>query len=253
MKPEGRKISMVTAYDFWTAQILNESDIDCLLVGDSLAMVMHGYPSTIYATVEMMALHTSAVARGAPDKLIITDMPFLTFRKGIKPAMDCAESLMQAGACGLKLEGVNGHEETIRHMVGSGIPVMGHIGLTPQSTHQLGGFRVQGRKAGQADELISQARKLQELGCFSVVLECIPSHPAKRITETLTIPTIGIGAGIFTDGQVLVLQDLLGANDRFHPKFLRKYLNSHKLIKDALNRYDREVKNKKFPTEKESY
>jgi 3-methyl-2-oxobutanoate hydroxymethyltransferase len=252
-KLESKKISMVTCYDHWSAQIIAKTAIDCVLVGDSLAMVVHGHPSTLQATTEMMALHTAAVSRGAPKKFLVADMPFLTFRKGIGPAMDCVEKLMQAGAHAVKLEGVDGHEDVVRQIVESGVPVMGHLGLTPQSIHKFGGFKVQGKDDSTALDIIRQAKQLEELGCFSMVLECIPAPVAKHITETLNIPTIGIGAGLSVDGQVLVLQDLLGMNDSFMPKFLKHYLKGHEVLAHALNKYDEEVKSLKFPTEAQSY
>jgi len=193
MKKEKQKISMVTAYDHWTAKIVNRTNVDCALVGDSLAMVMHGFPSTLQATIEMMALHTAAVVRGAPSKFIISDMPFLTYRKDIKMAMDAVEKLMQAGAQALKLEGVQGHQEIVKNIVQSGVPVMGHLGLTPQSVHQFGGFRVQARETDEAKLLVEQALELEGLGCFSIVLECVPGHLAEEVTKKLHIPTIGIG------------------------------------------------------------
>jgi 3-methyl-2-oxobutanoate hydroxymethyltransferase len=253
MKKEKQKISMVTAYDHWTAKIVNKTKVDCVLVGDSLAMVMHGFPSTLQATTEMMALHTAAVVRGAPDKFIISDMPFLSYRKDLKTAMDCVEKLMQTGAQGVKLEGVQGHSEIVKNIVQSGVPVMGHLGLTPQSVHQFGGFRVQARESEAAKLLVEQALELESLGCFSLVLECVPAHLAEDVTKKLHIPTIGIGAGVHTDGQVLVLQDLLGGQNDFRPKFLRTYLESSSLIEGALNTYNEEVKKGSFPGEKESY
>jgi 3-methyl-2-oxobutanoate hydroxymethyltransferase len=253
MKNERRKISMVTCYDFWTARILAQTAVDCVLVGDSCAMVMHGFPSTLQATVPMMETHVAAVARGIGDKFLVGDLPFMSFRKGVKPAMDGVERLMRAGAHAVKLEGVYGHENVISQIVGSGVPVMGHIGLTPQSTFQLGGFRVQGRDSSAADALVEQARKLEELGCFSIVLECVPGPLAEKITRALEIPTIGIGAGVNTDGQVLVLQDLLGGNSKFVPKFLRRFRDSELEIKSAVDSYNTEVKNSKFPGEKETY
>jgi 3-methyl-2-oxobutanoate hydroxymethyltransferase len=253
MKTEKRKISMVTCYDYWSAQIIARTDIDCILVGDSLAMVMHGYPSTLHATVEMMELHTRAVARGAPDKFIVTDMPFPTFRRGIPAALDCVDRLMKAGAHAIKLEGVEGHEDVVRAIVGSGVPVMGHLGLTPQSIHQFGGFRVQGREPQAVINLKRDAKTLQELGAFSVVLECVPSNVATDISQDLSIPTIGIGAGKQTDGQVLVLQDLLGMNPSFKPKFVRHFLNGEEIVRSALKAYHSGVSDGSFPTESESY
>jgi 3-methyl-2-oxobutanoate hydroxymethyltransferase len=252
-KNQNRKISMVTCYDHWSAKIINTTEIDCVLVGDSLAMVMHGHPTTIAATVPMMALHTAAVSRGATEKFIVADMPFLSFRKSLSENMNAVEQIMQAGAHALKLEGAKGNLELVRHIVDSGVPVMGHLGLTPQSIHQLGGFKVQGRGQQEYAELVQEARQLEQAGCFALVLECVPSALAKEISLALSIPTIGIGAGSDTDGQVLVLHDMLGTNPGFKPKFLRTYLDGFELIKNALNEYHQDVNTKQFPTEKESY
>ncbi len=252
-KKAGRKISMVTCYDHWSAKIVNASNIDCLLVGDSLAMVMHGYPTTIAATTSLMALHTTAVVKGAPDKFIVADLPFLSYRKGLSENMSSIEELMRAGAHALKLEGARGNLDLIRHVVDSGVPVQGHIGLTPQSIHQLGGFKVQGRSPQEYSDLVEQALQLEAAGCFSLVLECVPSTLALEISSKLSIPTIGIGAGLGTDGQVLVLQDMLGMNPQFKPKFLRTYLDGFDLLKNYLNEYHNDVTQLQFPTEKESY
>ena len=187
-KAAGRKISMVTCYDSSLARVLEASAIDCILVGDSAAMVVHGHPDTLAATVEMMALHTAAVRRGAPTRFIIGDLPFLSFRKGVPAALDAVGALMRAGAQAVKLEGVAGHEDVIAAIVGSGVPVMGHLGLTPQSVNALAGFRVQGRKDDDAARMVADARRLEELGCFSLVLECVPSALAARITRSVSIP-----------------------------------------------------------------
>jgi 3-methyl-2-oxobutanoate hydroxymethyltransferase len=253
MKLEKQKISMATCYDYWSASILAKSDIDCILVGDSLAMVMHGHPNTLAATPEMMALHTSAVFRGSPDKFIVADMPFLSYRKGISEALNCVDLLMKAGAHAVKLEGIWGHEDVVRSIVQSGVPVMGHLGLTPQSIHSMGGYKVQAREKKAADDLVKQAQTLTDLGAFAIVLECIPQNLATEITQAVHVPTIGIGAGAATDGQVLVLQDLLGANGEFKPKFLRQYANLNQTIVNALNQYHSEVRHGKFPNEQESY
>lgn len=242
----GRRISMVTAYDYTLASLAAASAVDALLVGDSLAMVMHGMENTLGATTEMMALHTAAVARAAAGKLVITDMPFLTFRKGVGRAMDAAEELMKAGAQALKLEGVDGHEDVIERLTGSGIPVMGHLGLTPQYVHGLGGYRVQGRDEAGAARIKEQARRLEELGCFALVLECVPAPLAREITAQLRVPVIGIGAGPHTDGQVLVLQDLLGLYDKA-PSFVRKYMDGRGAVTAALDAFDSEVKSGAFP------
>ncbi len=252
-KLEGRKLSMVTCYDYTFARLLSKSPIDGILVGDSTAMVMHGHPSTLSASVDLMRLHTAAVARGADEKFIIADMPFLSFRKGLPAALDSASVLMTAGAHAVKLEGVDGHEDVIQRMVESGIPVMGHLGLQPQSVHAYGGFRVQGRCDESARDICRQAKLLEELGAFAIVLECVPATLACEITRALRIPTIGIGAGAGCDGQILVLQDLLGMNVDFHPKFARPFLDGANSVLDALARFDEEVKAGTFPTKAETY
>jgi 3-methyl-2-oxobutanoate hydroxymethyltransferase len=244
---------MVTCYDHWTARILNETDVDCLLVGDSVAMVVHGYDSTVHADPDMMALHVSAVSRGAPDKLVIADMPFLAARKGLEAAMDAVQKLMQAGAHAIKIEGEQGMSELIAHIVESGVPVMGHLGLTPQSVHALGGMRVQGRDAPAVQELLRSAERLAGAGCFAMVLECVPAAVGKQVAATVDIPVIGIGAGADTDGQVLVLQDLLGADPSFKPRFVRRYLDIHGDIRKAVNRFHSDVHGRAFPDAKESY
>lgn len=252
-KAEGRKISMVTAYDAWSARIIARSNVDAILVGDSAAMVIHGHPTTLAATVELMALHTAAVACSAAGKFVISDLPFLSFRKGIAAAMDAVGALVKNGAQAVKLEGVEGHEDVIRHIVGSGVPVMGHVGLTPQSVNQFGGFRVQGRCGADAARLVRQAHVLQDLGCFAIVLECVPAELGTRITSELTIPTIGIGAGMGTDGQILVLHDLWGLGTGHVPRFVRRYVDGEQLLTAALNEYDTDVKETRFPAPEESY
>ncbi len=252
-KSEG-KISVVTCYDYWSARIIDESDIDAVLVGDSLSMVIYGYETTLNADIELMVLHTSAVKRGLTNKLIITDMPFLAHRMGKDKLIENAGKLIKAGAQALKIEGGDNHTiDSIRYLVESGIPVMGHLGLTPQSVHQFGGFKLRGKEKKEADFIIESAGKLEAAGCFGIVLEMVPSEIAKKITETVSIPTIGIGAGMYTDGQVLVLHDMLGFNKDFNPKFLRKYHDGYSLIKEAINNYSRDVKNGNFPNKNESY
>ena len=253
MKDEGRKISMITCYDYSSARAVADSNIDCILVGDSLAMTMHGYQSTLSATTAMMALHTAAVAKGAPAKFIIGDLPFLSYRKGLKDAMDAVHELMSAGAHAVKLEGVREHAEIVRHIVDSGVPVMGHLGLTPQSVHGLGGMKVQARTNAAVKVLTSEARQLEDAGCFAIVLECVPPQGARTVTDLLKIPTIGIGAGTHVSGQVLVYQDMLGFNPGFKPKFLRVYANTFEVIRAALDAYDGDVKSGAFPSESESY
>jgi 3-methyl-2-oxobutanoate hydroxymethyltransferase len=252
-KNEGRKLSMVTCYDYTFARLMARSAIDAILVGDSAAMVMHGHDSTLHARVDLMRLHTEAVARGAGDKFVIADMPFLSFRKGVGEALDAVHLLMSAGAQAVKLEGVDGHEDVIGRLVQSGVPVMGHLGMQPQSVHAYGGFRVQGRTEEQAERIRRQAGALQDLGAFAIVLECVPACLAQKITNGLRIPTIGIGAGAGCDGQVLVLQDLLGLNVDFHPRFARSFCDGAGLVLDALAHFDEAVKSGTFPASAESY
>ena len=203
--------------------------------------------------MELMRLRTEAVVHGAPAKLVIADMPFLSYRKGLAAALDSAAVLMTAGAQAIKLEGVDGHEDVIERMVQSGIPVMGHLGLQPQSVHAYGGFRVQGRSCDSAREITRQATVLEQLGAFAIVLESVPASLAQEITNTVRIPTIGIGAGAGCDGQILVLQDLLGMNIDFHPKFARPFLDGAHSVLDALARFDEAVKAGTFPAQEETY
>ena len=244
---------MVTCYDHWSAKILNESQIDTILVGDSLAMVMHGFDSTVHATVPMMASHIAAVRRGAPDKFIIGDMPFLSVRSGREAAMRTVCELMQAGSNCVKIEGADGQLDIMSHIVESGVPVMAHLGLTPQSVEAFGGHRVQGRTEGAAARLLAQAKAVEAAGCFALVLECVPAALARAITEQLSIPTIGIGAGADTDGQVLVLHDMLGMDEHFKPKFLRYYLDGWHRVLESVNEYHNDVVSRAFPAEAESY
>ncbi len=253
LKTENKKLSMLTCYDYTSAKIINQSNVDMILVGDSAAMVMHGHTSTLPIDIETMALHVAAVVRGAPDKFIVADLPFMSYRKSLSDNMIAVETLMKVGAHAVKLEGLNGNEELIRHIVDSGVPVMGHLGLTPQSVNTLGGYRVQGKEYKTKIKIITDAKKLQEVGCFSVVLECLPSTLAKQITKALEIITIGIGAGNDTDGQVLVIQDMLGMSSDFKPKFVRRYLDAEQLFLKAFNAYDAEVKSAEFPNQQESY
>jgi 3-methyl-2-oxobutanoate hydroxymethyltransferase len=200
-----------------------------------------------------MAAHTRAVARLAGGKFVIADLPFLSFRKGKDAAIRAVEALMKSGAQAVKLEGVDGHEDVIAHILGSGVPVMGHVGLTPQSVNQFGGFRVQGRSEIDAARIVRQAHALEDLGCFAIVLECVPAELGARITSELTCPTIGIGAGAGTDGQVLVLHDLLGLGNGHTPRFVRKYIDGERLLTCALNQFDSDVKDVRFPAPAESY
>jgi 3-methyl-2-oxobutanoate hydroxymethyltransferase len=250
-KGEQHPIVMITAYDALMARLVAESAADAILVGDSAAMVVHGFPSTVHATVEMMCTHVAAVRRGAPEMMLVADLPFLSARRGRNAATDAAGALMQAGATAVKVEGVAGHAEVIAHLVESGIPVMGHLGLTPQSVHQFGGYRIQGRDSAGAGRMRDEARQLEEMGAFAFVLECVPAELAAAITDERAIPSIGIGAGAGTAGQVLVLSDLLGLDARFQPRFARQYLNGHELVRDAINHFARDVRTAQFPARAE--
>jgi 3-methyl-2-oxobutanoate hydroxymethyltransferase len=252
-KINNEKISMITCYDYTSARLLSNTSIDCLLVGDSVAMTIYGYKDTLSATLAMMSLHTAAVSRGAGNKLIITDMPFLSYRSSLNKNILAAQQLMQAGAQALKLESAAGNLKLIHHLVESGIPVMGHIGLTPQFVHLFGGYKVQGKTDKSVNQLKIDAIRLQEAGCFALVLECIPARLAEEITDSLLIPTIGIGAGPSTDGQVLVFQDVLGFNNDMTYKFVKKYLNGEQLLMDAIEAYIREINIGDFPAHDHCY
>jgi len=252
-KTRGEKIVMLTCYDYTSACIVQDSDVDVILVGDSAAMVMHGYGTTIPADIEMMCRHIESVSRGTKNKFIVGDMPFLSFRQSRTDNMRAVASVMKAGAHAVKLEGIEGNAETITHIVKSGVPVMGHLGLTPQSVNQLGGYRVQGRGSSAAETLRQEALACEQAGCFALVLECVPDELAAEITASLSIPTIGIGAGNRTDGQVLVMQDLLGLSSDFKPKFVRKYIDGRSVWLEAFNAYASDVKNGSFPAADESY
>ena len=252
-KQNGSRLSMVTCYDAWSAGILNSKDVDCLLVGDSLAVVMHGFDSTVHATTEMMELHVAAVSRGAPDKFIVADMPFLSCSKGLEVAMNSVHRLMRAGAHAVKIEGASHQLPVITQIIEAGVPVMGHLGLMPQSIHNLGGHKVQGKDEAGVQKITMEARALEAVGCFSLVLECVPNNLGECISRLLSIPTIGIGAGPGTNGQVLVLHDLIGANPDFSPKFLRRYADVHEIIGASVQRYHRDVAEESFPSVEESY
>ena len=253
MQQTSSKISVVTCYDYWSAKIIAQSNIDAVLVGDSTAMVMHGYKTTTNANLQMMEQHVTAVSKGLQNKFIIADMPFLAHRKGKRWLMNGVDRLIKAGANAIKIEGAGDNLKAIKHVVNSGVPVMGHIGLTPQSINQLGGFKVQGKEVESSEQLFNDAKALEDAGIFALVLELIPDLLAEEITKSLSIPTIGIGAGNKTSGQVLVLQDFLGMDNKFSPKFLKKYLNGFSLITEALNNYDSDVKSQIFPSKAESY
>jgi len=249
-----RRVTMVTCYDYWSAKILSASQVDMVLVGDSLAMVMHGFENTLHADNQMMAVHTAAVARGIQDeKLIVTDFPFLEFRKSTDFVLSAAQRFLQAGANVLKVEGAKGNLEKIHFLTESGVPVMGHLGLTPQMINAIGGYKVQGKTEAAADEIVQDAIALEQAGCIALVLECVPAHLAASVTERLKIPVIGIGAGQHVDGQVLVLHDLLGVDLGVSPRFVRKYEDLNQILLAAVNEYCEDVKTLCFPAERESY
>lgn len=251
-KQLNKKITMVTCYDHWSAKILGKTDIDTLLVGDSVSMVVHGYDSTVHATIDMMATHTAAVARAKTEKLIVADLPFLAHRSGKKHMMKAVDKLMKAGAHALKIEAAPGQHHVVRYLTDSGIPMIGHVGLTPQYVHQFGGYKVQGRDQGR-QLIYDHSIKLQEAGCHALVLECVPSSLASDLTEKLEIPTIGIGAGFNVNGQVLVLQDLLGFNNDFQPRFVRQFAKGEGWMKQALADYTSAVTDSLFPNKEESF
>ena len=254
MKNSGDKISMVTAYDYSTARLVDESGIDSILVGDSLGMVMLGYPDTLSVTMEDLIHHCSAVVRGAKNALVICDMPFMSYQTSVYDAVKNAGRLIKEGrAAAVKLEGGVEFAEHIKAIVNASIPVCGHLGMTPQSVNAFGGFKVQGKTVEAAKKLITDALALEQAGVFAIVLECVPAELAEYISKLLTIPTIGIGAGVGCDGQVLVYQDLTGIYNDFTPKFVKRYLNAGEMIKNAFVDYNYEVKHGKFPTAEHSF
>ena len=248
-RADGQRLVVVTAYDALFGRLVDESGVDIVLVGDSLGNVVAGFDSTIPVTLEQMIYHGAAVARGVRRALIVVDMPFLTWQVSEAQALENGGRIVQqTGAQALKLEGA-GEESlrAVRALVRVGVPVMGHLGFTPQSVHQLGGARVQGREADAAQRLIDDARRLEDAGAFSVVLELVPAVVAERVTQSLSIPTIGIGAGVGCAGQVLVLPDLLGLNDGFAPKFLKRYASLADTVRDAVRSYGDEVRSGRYP------
>lgn len=253
MKKNHQKISMVTCYDYWSAQLLSQTDIDCILVGDSVSMVVHGHPTTVHATVDMMALHTQAVSRSKIACPIVTDLPFLAHRKDKNTLMMAVDQLMKAGADALKIETSPGQEDIVHYLTDSGIPMVGHIGLTPQYVHQFGGYKVQGKDTEAAQRIFQQAVDLEKAGCHVMVLECVPNDLAQKITAELTIPTIGIGAGTHVDGQVLVLHDLLGFNIDFKPRFVRHFGQGDEFLKKAITDFNLATKDLSFPNSQESF
>ena len=247
-KERGEPITMLTAYDYPTALAMDKAGVDAILVGDSLAMVVLGYENTLPVTMEEMLHHSRAVARGAKSALLIGDMPFMSYQVSVEEATrNAGRFLQQGGMDAVKLEGGRERAEAVRSITSAGIPVMGHIGLTPQSVNQLGGFRAQGKTALAARRLVEDALILEEAGCFSIVLESVPARLAELISKKISIPTIGIGAGVGCDGQVLVTHDLLGLFDRFTPKFVKKYADFHHEMQRAFTDYIEDVETKRFP------
>ena len=254
MKEQGKKITMLTAYDTPFARILDQAGVDILLVGDSVGSVVAGHPNTLPVTIDEMIYHTQAVTRGAERTLVVIDMPFMSYQISIEDAKrNAGRMIKESGAEAVKLEGGVNMKETIEAIVSIDIPVMGHIGLTPQSVHQMGGFKVQGKVEEQKQKVIADAVAVEEAGAFSVVLECIPTELAQDITEQLSIPTIGIGAGVHCDGQVLVTHDLLGLLGDFRPKFVKSYVDLRTVISQAVEKYMKEVQKGVFPTDKHSF
>ena len=254
MKEQDKKITMLTAYDTPFARILDQTGVDILLVGDSVGSVVAGYPNTLPVTIDEMIYHTRAVVKGTERSLVVIDMPFMSYQINIEDAKrNAGRMIKESGAEAVKLEGGVTMKETIEAIVAIDIPVMGHIGLTPQSVHQMGGFKVQGKLEEQKQKIIADAVAVEEAGAFSVVLECIPTELAQEITEQLSIPTIGIGAGVHCDGQVLVIHDLLGLLGDFRPKFVKSYVDLRAIISQAVEEFMKEVKKGAFPTEKHSF
>lgn len=254
LKARGNKLALLTAYDWLTAKLLDECGIDGILVGDSANMVFYGQPTTLSITMDQMIYHTRAVAQAANRALVIGDMPFMSYQVETQEALrNAGRFLKEGGAQAVKVEGGKEIVPTVERLVEVGIPVMGHIGLVPQSVHRFGGYGIRGKDAKEADYLLESATLLQGAGCFSLVLEKIPADLAKRISEELRIPTIGIGAGPFCDGQILVVQDMLGLFEEFKPKFVRQYIQLAPRLKEIFHRYIDDVKKGKFPSREESY
>lgn len=253
-KARGEKITMVTAYDYPSARMADEAGLDILLVGDSLGMAMLGYETTLPVTMNEMIHHTKAVVRGAKNALVVGDMPFLSYHRSLDEAIaNAGRFIQEGGAQAVKLEGGEERLDVTKAIIGAGIPVLGHIGLTPQSVHQMGGFKVQGKDKEKAEKLLRDAKLLEEAGIFALVLECVPAPLAKVISEALTIPTIGIGGGPDCDGQVLVWHDILGITQNLKPRFVKAYANLYPVIVEALQTYKREVEQGEFPQKEHSF
>ncbi len=254
MKQSREKISMLTAYDFTMAGIIDSAGVDVILVGDSASNVMAGFDTTVPMTMDHMIYHPSCVVRGVKKALVIADLPFMSYQVTAKEALISAGRMMkEAGAHAIKLEGGKSITATVQRIVDAGIPVMGHLGLTPQSIYKFGTYKVRAKEEREAEELLRDAKLLEEAGVFSIVLEKIPSELAKKVTESVAVPTIGIGAGPHCDGQVLVLHDMLGLNKDFSPRFLRRYADLHSSMTEAVGNYIKDVKSGDFPNESEQY
>lgn len=254
MKQRGEKIAMLTSYDYSTAKIVDAAGIDVILVGDSAANVMAGYETTLPITLDMMIYHARSVVRGVNRALVVVDLPFGTYQGNSKVALDSAIRIMkETEADAVKIEGGEEILESVQRIISAGIPVMGHLGLTPQSIHKFGTYNVRAKEQAEAEKLVRDTHLLQEAGCFAVVLEKIPAALAERVTKELTIPTIGIGAGGATDGQVLVVHDMLGITNDFSPRFLRRYADLNGVMSEAISHYVKDVKDRDFPNEKEQY
>lgn len=254
LKDNNEKIAMLTAYDYSTAQVLDKAEIDGILVGDSLAMVALGYENTYNVSIDDMLIFIKAVARGAKNSFIIGDMPFMSYNLSVEQGLNNASKMVQAGANAVKLEGCNEHILTlVKRCVESGIPVLGHLGFTPQLMNTIGGHKIQGKTADKINAILESAKELEKAGCFAIVLELMPAESAKYITENLRIPTIGIGAGADCSGQIVVTDDILGKFTDFTPKFVKKYANLHDVVLTSVEAYKKEVKTKLFPGEKESF
>ncbi len=252
-KKDGNKITMISTYEFWSAKICEEAGIDCILVGDSVGMVDGGLKTTLPVKLEEMIYHAKAVRRGAPNTFIVVDMPFMSYQVSVEKAVENAGKIMKETCCNaVKVEGGEEVVPVVEKLVSAGIPVMGHLGLTPQSVHALGGFKVQGKTEEEQKRIIKDAKILEQAGIFAVVLEAIPSQLAEEITEFLEIPTIGIGAGNKTDGQVLVFHDMMGFFDK-SPKFVKRYVEGKKLFVEALNMFIKETNSGVFPDEEHTY
>ena len=254
MKDRGEKIAMLTSYDYSMAKIVDAAGVDVILVGDSAANVMAGYETTVPITLDAMIYHARSVVRAVERALVVVDLPFGTYQGNSKMALDSAIRIMkETEADAVKLEGGEEILESVERILTAGIPIMGHLGLTPQSIHKFGTYTVRAREEAEAEKLVRDARLLEEAGCFAVVLEKIPAVLAERVSKELSIPTIGIGAGGATDGQVLVIHDMLGINKGFSPRFLRRYADLHTVMTDAVGRYVADVKSQDFPNEQEQY